>query len=121
MNSQELARLALEALEDMKGQDIIEIDIQGKSTIADAMIVATGTSQRHVKSLAEHVRQSAKEAGMPPLGVEGEDSGDWVLVDLNDVIVHVMTSETREYYAIEKLWSVGPDTDIRAPGALSSV
>lgn len=110
LNSQQLAKLALDALEDLKGNDIVEFDIREKSSMADCMIVATGTSQRHVRSLASNVRQQAKDAGMSALGVEGEDSGDWVLVDLGDVIVHVMTRETREFYALEKLWSVGPDS-----------
>lgn len=109
MNSQQVIDLAVQALEDMKGIDLIVIDIVGKSSIADAMIVVTGTSQRHVRSLAESVRLSAKEANHPPLGVEGADSSDWVLVDLGDVIVHVMTEEKREFYSLEKLWSVGPD------------
>jgi len=109
MNTDELIALSITALEDLKGVDIVEIDIREKSSIADAMIVATGTSRRHVLSLANSVRQSAKSADNPPLGVEGEDSGDWVLVDLGDVIVHVMASETREFYNLEKLWSVGPD------------
>jgi len=109
MNSQQVIDLAVQALEDMKGIDLIVIDIVGKSSIADAMIVVTGTSQRHVRSLAESVRLSAKEANHPPLGVEGADSSDWVLVDLGDVIVHVMTEEKREFYSLEKLWSVGSD------------
>ena len=121
MNSQQLTKLAISALEDLKGLDIAEFDIQAKSSIADCMIVATGTSQRHVKSLAENVRQSAKDAGSQPLGVEGEDGGEWVLVDLGDVIVHVMTAETRDFYALEKLWSVGPDTDSSVSDAMSSV
>lgn len=108
MNSQELTTLALEALEDLKGVDTVVIDIKDKSSIADAMLVATGTSQRHVVSLAEHVRQKSKQAGVAPLGMEGEGGSEWVLLDLGDVIVHVMTAETREYYALEKLWSVGP-------------
>ena len=108
MNSKDVIEMAVKALEDMKGIDLSVIDIVGKSSIADAMIVVTGTSQRHVRSLAESVRLSAKEADHPPLGVEGADSSDWVLVDLGDVIVHVMTEEKREFYSLEKLWSVGP-------------
>jgi len=95
MNSSEVSQLAVTTLEDMKGIDLKVIDIVGKSSIADAMIVVTGTSQRHVRSLAESVRMAAKEADHPPLGVEGDDSSDWVLVDLGDVIVHVMTDEKR--------------------------
>ena len=109
MNSNEVIEMAVKALEDMKGVDLTVIDIVGKSSIADAMIVVTGTSQRHVKSLAESVRITSKEASHPPLGIEGGDSSDWVLVDLGDVIVHVMTEEKREFYSLEKLWSVGPD------------
>jgi len=103
--------IAVTALEELKGVDVTVIDIMGKSSIADAMIVATGTSQRHVRSLAENVRLSAKNAGRAPLGVEGDDRSDWVLVDLGDVIVHVMTEEKREFYALEKLWSIGPDDE----------
>ncbi len=108
MNSKAVTEMAVTALEDLKGIDLIVIDIMGKSSIADAMIVVTGTSQRHVRSLAESVRLSAKEANHPPLGIEGGDSSDWILVDLGDVIVHVMTQEQREFYSLEKLWSVGP-------------
>jgi len=108
MNSEAVIELAVKALEDMKGVDLTVIDIVGKSSIADAMIVVTGTSQRHVRSMAETVRLTAKDAGHPPLGIEGGDSSDWVLVDLGDVIVHVMTEEKREFYSLEKLWSVGP-------------
>lgn len=107
MKSHELASLATAALEDLKGRDIVEIDITSKSNIADAMLLATGTSRRHVRSLADEVRTKAKKAGEPPLGVEGEDSGEWVLVDLGDVIVHVMTEEMRDFYELEKLWVVG--------------
>lgn len=108
MNSKEVTDMAVNALEDMKGINLTVIDIIGKSSIADAMIVVTGTSQRHVKSLAESLRLTAKEANHPPLGVEGGDASDWILVDLGDVIVHVMTEEKRDFYSLEKLWSVGP-------------
>ena len=105
-----LTELATSALDDLKGVDITVLDIDGRSSIADAMIIATGTSVRHVSSLAESVRLGAKNAGHLPLGVEGDSTSDWVLVDLGDVIVHVMTAEKREFYALEKLWSVGgPD------------
>lgn len=111
MKSHELASLATSALEDLKGRDIVEIDIAEKSNIADAMLLATGTSRRHVKSLADQVKIKAKDAGEAPLGVEGEDTGEWVLVDLGDVIVHVMTEEMRDFYALEKLWSIGNQED----------
>ena len=110
MNSEAVIEMTVKVLEDMKGIDLTVIDIIGKSSIADAMIVVTGTSQRHVRSMAETVRLAAKDANHPPLGIEGGDSSDWVLVDLGDVIVHVMTAEKREFYSLEKLWSVGPDS-----------
>lgn len=116
MNSEAVVEMAVKTLEDMKGIDLTVIDIIGKSSIADAMIVVTGTSQRHVRSLAESVRLAAKEADHPPLGVEGADSSDWVLVDLGDVIVHVMTEEKREFYSLEKLWSVGPGDADKSSG-----
>ncbi len=106
INSKQVIELAVNALDDMKGVDLIVIDIVGKSSIADAMIVVTGNSQRHVRALAESVRISAKNANHPPLGIEGGDASDWVLVDLGDVIVHVMTQEKRDFYSLEKLWSV---------------
>jgi len=121
MKSEQVIEMAVKALEDMKGIDLSVIDIVGKSSIADAMIVVTGTSQRHVRSLAESVRLSAKDAGHPPLGIEGGDSSDWVLVDLGDVIVHVMTDESREFYSLEKLWSVGPDKEAPLSSAGESV
>lgn len=102
-----MTALAVSALEELKGVDVAVIDITEKSSIADAMLIATGTSQRHVASLADEVVTSAKRAGHPPLGVEGDQRSDWVLVDLGDIIVHVMTAEKRDFYALEKLWSVG--------------
>jgi len=121
MNSKQLIDLVTEALEALKGVDIKVIDISEKSSIADAMMVATGTSKRHVSSLADAVRLSAKRADHAPLGFEGGDSSDWVLVDLGDVIVHVMTQEKRDFYALEKLWSVGPDSDEAPPSVLGAV
>lgn len=121
MKSEQLIDLVTEALDALKGLDITVIDIAEKSSIADAMMVATGTSKRHVRSLAESVRLSAKRADHAPLGFEGGDSSDWVLVDLGDVIVHVMTQEKRDFYALEKLWSVGPETDETQPSVLGAV
>jgi len=109
MNTEEMTSLAVSALEELKGIDIVVLDIADKSSIADNMLVATGSSQRHVSSLGSEVRKQFKDAGLPPLGVEGDNRSDWVLVDLGDVIVHVMTPEMRDFYALEKLWSLGPD------------
>ena len=121
MQSEDVTALAIEALEALKGLDIVVLDITGKSSIADAMLVATGTSQRHVSALAEEVRTRAKDAGHPPLGVEGSKTGsDWTLVDLGDVIVHVMTREKRDFYALEKLWSVEGEHGTTSIEALSA-
>lgn len=121
MKSDQLIALATEALDALKGIEIKVIDIAEKSSIADAMMVATGTSKRHVRSLAESVRMSAKQADHAPLGYEGGESSDWILVDLGDVIVHVMTQEKRDFYALEKLWSVGPDSAEHQPSILGAV
>lgn len=106
MQSNDLSKLVQSALEDLKGLEIMEIDVRGKTSIADLMIIATGTSVRHVRSLADNVRLKCKDANHAPLGVEGDGQSDWVLVDLGDIIVHVMTDEKREFYALEKLWAV---------------
>ena len=99
-----VTKLALGALEDMKAQQLRVIDVRGRMDVADTLIIASGTSDRHVKSLAANVVSAAKKAGHPPYGVEGERTGEWVLVDLHEVIVHVMLPAVREFYAIEKLW-----------------
>lgn len=102
------------ALEEMKAKDGVEIDVRGKTSIADYLVVASGTSSRHVKSIADEVVRFAKKCGVMPLGVEGDNEAEWVLVDLGDVIVHVMLPRIREYYAIERLWTVGdqpPESD----------
>ena len=106
MNSEHLQSLVLDKLADLKAQAVLALDVRKLTSIADAMIIATGTSNRHVKALADNVVEGAKEAGVPPIGVEGEKSGEWVLVDLGDVIVHIMQPETREFYQLEKLWDV---------------
>lgn len=97
----------LTALDDLKARDIREIDVRGKTSITDLIIVASGTSTRHVKSIADEVIKLAKRHGHVPLGVEGEREGEWVLVDLGDVIVHVMLPRVREFYGLERLWTVG--------------
>ena len=106
MTIDELKRLAITALEDLKAEDITAIDVIGKTTVTDWVIIASGSSSRHVKSIANNIAVEAKNAGQPALGVEGEGEGEWVLVDLGDVIVHVMQRQVREYYDLESLWSV---------------
>ena len=106
MKVDEVKQLALSALEDLKAEDVAVLDVQGKTTVTDWIIVASGSSSRHVKSIANSVSIAAKQADHPPLGTEGETEGEWVLVDLGDVIVHVMQRQVREYYDLESLWSV---------------
>jgi len=96
------------ALVDMKALNISVIDVRGYSDVADAMVIASGTSDRHVKSIAERVVAESKSAGVRPFGVEGAREGEWVLVDLPDVMVHVMLPRVREFYALEQLWENAP-------------
>ncbi|MGY6517671.1 MAG: ribosome silencing factor [Lysobacteraceae bacterium] len=96
-----------EALAEIKAKDTSEIDVRGKTSVTDFMVVTSGTSTRHVKSIADEVIRFAKKSGVQPLGVEGEREAEWVLVDLGDVVVHVMLPRVREFYAIERLWKVG--------------
>ena len=102
-----LRKSVIDALEELKAKDVREIDVRGKTSIADLLVIASGTSARHVKSIANEVTKFAKLAGVVPLGVEGEVEGEWVLVDLGDVIVHVMLPRIREFYGLERLWTVG--------------
>lgn len=94
----------LSALEDAKAQNTISIDVRDITDITDYMVVASGTSSRHVKSVADKVANMLRDTGNKPLGIEGEDQGEWVLVDFGDVILHVMQPVTREHYQLEKLW-----------------
>ena len=103
----QLLATAQSALEELKAKDVVQIDVRGKSSVADFMLIASGTSSRHVKSIAEEVVRFAKNLGVMPLGMEGEREAEWVLVDLGDVIVHVMLPRVRELYALERLWTVG--------------
>lgn len=104
MTTDQLLQIVLLALDNGKGKDIKVIDVRKKTGIADFMVIASGTSERHVRSLADHVIEEAKNNEVQPLGVEGQGGGEWVLVDLGDVIVHVMKPQTREFYQLEKFW-----------------
>ncbi len=106
MEIDELRDLVVTVLEDLKAVDIAVLDVRDKTSIADYFVIASGTSDRHVKSSAEAVAFQAKLAGEPPLGVEGLNEGEWALVDLNGVVVHVMQPKVRDFYQLEKLWAV---------------
>ena len=108
------------AVEELKAKDVVEVDVRGKSSVADFLVIASGTSTRHVKSIADEVVKFAKKLDVMPLGVEGEREAEWVLVDLGDVIVHIMLPRVREFYALERLWTVGdqpPERDEVETGA----
>jgi ribosome-associated protein len=108
MESAELKQLVIDALDDLKGVNIVELDVRDLTDVMDYLVIASGTSNRHVKSLAENVLTRARETGLRPLGVEGQDSADWVLVDFGDVVLHVMLPATRDFYDLERLWSPAP-------------
>lgn len=107
-NSEEVLAIVQDALADMKAQHVLSLDVRTLTGLSDYMVIASGTSTRHVKSLADNVVEKAKAAGYRPLGVEGERDAEWVLIDLAGVIVHVMLPATRKFYDLERLWTV-PD------------
>lgn len=107
MAGADLARLVVQALQDLKAQDVRVLDVSALTSIMDVMVIASGTSNRHVKALSDSVLEAAKAAGIRPIGVEGDATSDWILIDLGDVVVHVMLPRTRSFYNLEKLWSVG--------------
>ncbi|WP_395620900.1 ribosome silencing factor [Dokdonella sp.] len=113
---QKLHHAVTAALEDLKARDTREIDVRGKTSVTDLIVVTSGTSTRHVKSIADEVVRSAKKIGLPPIGVEGQREAEWVLVDLGDIVVHVMLPRAREFYGLERLWTVG---DEEHPAALA--
>ena len=101
-----LRTVVLDALDDMKALDVKFLDVRGLTDIADFMVIASGTSDRHVRSVAQRVVEKSKEAGFRPHGIEGQQDGDWVLIDLNEMIIHVMLPRVREFYGLEKLWDM---------------
>ena len=106
LTSDQLRDLVISALEDLKAIDIQQISVAGQNPLTDLFVVASGNSTRHVKSMAEKLVLKSKAAGCAPLGVEGAREGVWVLVDLNDVVVHLMLPQTRAFYNLEKLWEI---------------
>ena len=108
MEAEALKKLVIDALDDLKGVNAVTLDVSGLTDVMDWLVIASGTSNRHVKSLADNVCMEAKKQGVRPIGVEGEGAGDWVLVDFGDVVVHVMLPATRDFYDLERLW-VDPD------------
>jgi ribosome-associated protein len=101
-----LKSVVIKALEDMKALEIKVLDVRGLTDVADTMVIASGTSDRHVRSVAQNVVEKTKQAGFRPHGVEGQQDSDWVLIDLHDMIVHVMLPRVREFYGLEKLWDM---------------
>ncbi len=108
MDGEALKSLVVESLDDLKAVNTVTLDVTSLTDVMDYLVITSGTSNRHVKSLADNVCMEAKKQGMRPLGVEGEDAGEWVLVDFGDVVVHVMLPATRDFYDLERLW-VDPD------------
>jgi len=105
MRSEQMRDIVVKALEESKGIEVHVLDVRALTDITDVMVIASGSSDRHVKGLAEAVRDTMREHGIRPLGVEGEAEGEWVLLDFGDVLVHVMRPKTRAFYDLEKFWS----------------
>jgi ribosome-associated protein len=105
LQREDLKNFLADKADDMKALNIITVDVQGKSSITDYMVICTGTSKRHVSSIAQHVAEEMKKSGIDPIGINGEKEGDWVVVDMGSSMLHVMQEEQRELYQLEKLWS----------------
>lgn len=105
MQAEQLGQFIVAKLEDLKAVNTVTLDVRDLTNMMDYLVITSGTSNRHVKSLANHVTVEAKQQGVRPLGVEGEDAGEWVLVDFGDVVVHVMLPATRDFYDLERLWA----------------
>ncbi|WP_028293389.1 ribosome silencing factor [Oceanobacter kriegii] len=109
MQTEQIKDLVIDALDDMKAKDITVLDVRGRTSVTDWMVIATGTSSRHVSAVAGNVEEKTKDAGLRPNGTEGRSSSDWVLIDLIDVVVHVMTDQARQFYDLERLWGEPAD------------
>lgn len=112
MQPKQLQKLILEAVQDAKGQDIRVLDVRRVTDFTDYMIIVSGTSNRHVMSMTDRVLEKMREHGQRPVGLEGEDLGDWVLIDFGDVVTHIMRPQTRDFYNLEKLWGDGREADV---------
>lgn len=110
-NAETLKQIVVDALEALKAVDVRVLDVHGVSDVTDVMIIASGNSNRQVKALAENVIEKAKEKQYRPLGVEGLEAGEWALVDLGDVVVHVMLPRVRDFYQLERLWTAAEETE----------
>ncbi len=105
VHSEQLAAFVVDKLDDMKGRDIIQLDVKGKSSETEFMVICSGTSNRHTRAVAGYLINEARKAGLHIIGTEGDRSAEWVLIDLGDVVVHVMQEESRQFYQLEKLWA----------------
>ena len=120
MQTEQLKQLVIESLEEMKGNDIVVLDVSGNTSVTDFMVIASGTSNRHVASMANNLVVKVKEQGVRPLGVEGQSGNEWVLVDLADIVVHIMQPAVRQFYDLERLWSDLPEDAEQEPAEHSS-
>lgn len=105
MQAEQLRDFVVDKIEDLKGRDIKVLDVRDQTDVAEYMIICSGNSKTHVRSIANYVATEAKHQGIPPIGIEGHEHSEWVLVDLGDVIVHIMQESIRDFYELEKLWS----------------
>ena len=113
---EEVQRIVETALEDIKAEDVVVLDVRRRTSITDLMVFASGNSRRHVKSIADRVIEAAERNGIDVLGVEGGDSAEWILIDLGDVVVHVMQPSAREFYRLEHVWGMEAEDEISGLG-----